>query len=74
MTNNKHGKYGTSEAIREKHKAIRDRYEQLQAKEKELDSVRFRYIAKAYYVELISQDPIIGLSRNYIHRILNERG
>lgn len=73
MCNYKRGKYGNSETIKEKHNAIRQRYEQLQAEEKRLDGIRYKYIAKAYYVELISQDPIIGLSRNYIHRILNER-
>ena len=65
--------YNSSDAIQEKHKAIRNLYYELLAKEKLEDPIRSKYIAKAYYVEIICQNPMIGLSRNYIHTILNDR-
>ena len=56
-----------SETIRQKHDAIR----QLLRKERELDPLRAQFLAKGYYVELICRDPVIGLSRNYVQRIIN---
>ena len=62
---------GVSEIIRQKHEAIRNRYEELLRHERELDPIRAQYLAKGYYVELICRDPVMGLSRNYIQRIIN---
>lgn len=61
----------TSDAIRQKHAAIRQRYEELLRKEREINPLRAQFLAKGYYVELICRDPVIGLSRNYVQRIIN---
>ena len=60
-----------NERIHASHRAIRERYDTLRAEMKAADPLLFQFVAKGYYVEKIFADPVIGLSKNYIQRIIN---
>ena len=55
------------EKILKRHNEIRRRYEEMLARE------RLKYLSKTYFVDMICKDPVIGLSPNYVRRIINGR-
>ena len=48
---------------------IRDRL----ARERAENPERLKYLSKTYFVDMICKDPVIGLSPNYVRRIINGR-
>ena len=52
---------------------IRRRYEEMLARERAENPERLKYLSKTYFVEMLCKDPVIGLSPNYVRRIINGR-
>ena len=63
----------SSAVVRNRHKAIIEKYDELVAAEMKENPDRARYLPKQYFISKISQDPILGLSENYITKIINNR-
>ena len=61
------------EKILKRHNEIRRRYEEMLARERAENPERLKYISKTYLVEMLCKDPVIGLSPNYVRRIINGR-
>jgi hypothetical protein len=61
------------EKILKRHNEIRRRYEEMLARERAENPERLKYLSKTYFVEISSKDPVIGLSPNYVRRIINGR-
>ena len=61
------------EKILKRHKEIRRRYEEMLARERAENPERLKYLSKTYFVEMLCKDPVIGLSPNYVRRIINGR-
>lgn len=53
------------EKILKRHNEIRRRYEEMLARERAENPERLKYLSKTYFVDMISKDPVIGLSPNY---------
>ena len=60
------------EKILKRHNEIR-RYEEMLARERAENPERLKYLSKTYFVEMLCKDPVIGLSPNYVRRIINGR-
>ena len=58
------------EKILKRHNEIRRRYEEMLARERAENPERLKYPSKTYFVDMIS---VIGLSPNYVRRIINGR-
>ena len=56
------------EKILKRHNEIRRRYEEMLARERAENPERLKY-----FVEMLCKDPVIGLSPNYVRRIINGR-
>lgn len=63
---------GTREDFEEAQE-IRRRYEEMLARERAENPERLKYLSKTYFVEMLCKDPVIGLSPNYVRRIINGR-
>lgn len=61
------------EKILKRHNEIRRRYEEMLARERAENPERLKYLSKTYFVDMICKDPVIGLSPNYVRRIINGR-
>ena len=61
------------EKILKRHNEIRRRYEEMLARERAENPERLKYLSKTYFVEMLCKDPVIGLSPNYVRRIINGR-
>ena len=62
------------EKILKRHNEIRRRYEEMLARERAENPERLKYLSKAHiFVEMLCKDPVIGLSPNYVRRIINGR-
>ena len=59
------------EKILKRHNEIR--YEDMLARERAENPERLKYLSKTYFVEMLCKDPVIGLSPNYVRRIINGR-
>lgn len=61
------------EKILMRHNEIRRRYAELLAQERAANPERLKYLSKTYFVDQLCKDPLIGLSPNYVRRIINGR-
>lgn len=61
------------EKILKRHNEIRRRYEEMLARERAENPDGLKYLSKTYFVEMLCKDPVIGLSPNYVRRIINGR-
>ena len=61
------------EKILKRHNELRRRYEEMLARERAENPERLKYLSKTYFVEMLCKDPVIGLSPNYVRRIINGR-
>ena len=61
------------EKILKRQNEIRRRYEEMIARERAENPERLKYLSKTYFVEMLCKDPVIGLSPNYVRRIINGR-
>lgn len=61
------------EKILKRHNEIRRRYEEMLSRERAENPERLKYLSKTYFVEQLCKDPVIGLSPNYVRRIINGR-
>ena len=61
------------EKILKRHNEIRRRYEEMLARERAENPERLKYLSKTSFVEMLCKDPVIGLSPNYVRRIINGR-
>ena len=68
MSRRKHSRVTLS-----RHLAIIEKFDRLVRKEKAENEIRADFLPKQYYVYLISKDPRLGLSKNYISKIINRR-
>lgn len=62
-----------SEVVRNRHKAIIEKYDSLIREERAENPERARFLPKQYFISIISKDPVLGLSENYISKIINNR-
>ncbi|MEG1622803.1 MAG: hypothetical protein RR330_05465 [Alistipes sp.] len=70
MEQDKHS-FAQNPSIRDKHMAIYHRYNELIKKEMIENPLRAQYIGKSYYIAILSRDPMIGMTPDYIQRIIN---
>ena len=73
MEESRFDKRMSNHAIRRRHQDIIDEYDRLVLLEKEANSLRAEYIPKKYYIKLIATNPKLGMSENYISKIINAR-
>lgn len=62
-----------STSVRNRHLAIIREYDRLCREEEQKDPRRAKYITKGYYIKQISEHPLLGMSENYILKIINSR-
>lgn len=62
-----------TERIKSKHDVVYQRYLELMRQEISDNPIRAQYIVKTYYTQLLAQDPVIGMTHDYIRKIVNNR-
>ena len=55
-----------------KHDYIWKRYNELLENERRESPIKAQFLTISYYAMLIAQDPLIGLSENYIRKIITK--
>ena len=61
------------ESTKQKYEAIREEYERLVKEEFDKDPIKARFIAKGYYVELISHNPQFDITEpSQIRKVINK--
>ena len=73
MSRKTRGRDEVPQKILKRHNEIRRRYEEMLARERAENPERLKYLSKTYFVEMLCKDPVIGLSPNYVRRIINGR-
>lgn len=55
----------------ERHRAVYDLFLQLRSEKQKNSPIEAKYLGVSYYADVISQNPLIGLNKNTIVRIIN---
>ncbi len=62
-----------SPMVAERNRQVIAEFDRLVAEERESHPERWKYISKQYYAQMIADNPVFGLSENYIIKIINNR-